>query len=506
MFRISNRMMYNNTLINAFRNNQGLLAAQEQISSGKRINRPSDDPVGIMEVLQYRTDIGRYNQYITVMGNAESFLNTADSTLGSVHDELKSVKELALQQAGGMSSAETRNTAAISIDNKIEQMIQYGNTRVGNRYIFAGQKTESPALNAQGGYAGSGKNMTAEIGQNYTIPISVRASEFLTADMNPAVSSANNGTLLASLNGGTGVPAGTFSVTDRAGNAVIVNTAAMTDVQDVIAAINGGGTNITASVSTDGTSITLTDATVNPTQALAVQDNATSQALGIAGTRHTSVFTGTDLDPALSGSTLVSDLYAGNGLTLSDISIVNGSASATVSFAGATTVTDILNAINTAGAAINVTAAIDTNTNRRLTITSGNPNTVAWARDPGAGTTAELLGIGGGRNVIPVLQKLSAALKANDTAGILGAVELLDSNMERTSSVRGDVGARVNQIVSNRKTVDLAVYDSTRQKSNVEDTDFIEAASELAMLQSAYQATLKSSAAIVQPTLMDFIQ
>ncbi|VAX16508.1 hypothetical protein MNBD_NITROSPINAE01-1451 [hydrothermal vent metagenome] len=84
-------------------------------------------------------------------------------------------------------------------------------------------------------------------------------------------------------------------------------------------------------------------------------------------------------------------------------------------------------------------------------------------------------------------------------------MSLLDTNMERVSSVRGLVGSRANQVLVTRDAVEQSKFDSTKLKSFIEDTDFVEAASELAMLQSAYQATLKSSAAIIQPSLLDFI-
>lgn len=510
MFRISNRMMYNNTLINAFRNNQALLKAQEELSSGKRINRPSDDPVGMMEVLSFRTDIGKSDQYLKVMDNASSFLDTADSVIGSVHDSLKRAKETALQQAGGLASPETRQLAAHEIDSMIEQMIQYGNHKVGNRYLFSGQRSEAPALDSNGAYTGSGKDLRAEIVEGLTIPISVKASDFLSGDMNPAVSSANNGTLLSSLNGGSGVPAGDFTIVDRSGaSATITVTAGMAaggDVEDVISAINAAGINVSASVSSDGTGLVLTDSTATPVRALSIVDggNGTAQALGIAGSRNTSVFTGDDIDPDISGSTLVSDLYAGDGMTLDDIVIVNGGASATVSFAGATTVQDVINNINAAGAAINVSVALDSS-GRKLSITSTNPNTIAFAKEAGTGDTAELLGIGGGRNAIPILKIFSAALKANDTGAILGAIDLLDSSMSNASSVRGAVGSRARQVETTRESVDQSKYDNTRLKSLVEDADFLKSASELAMLQTAYQSTLKSSASIIQPSLMDFI-
>lgn len=505
MFRVTNRMKYNDTLINAFRQNQGMLQDQEQLATGKRINKPSDDPTGMAEVLQYRTLIGKDDQYSRVMESANSFLNTSDSTIGGVHDMLTSIKSLALQQANGTASAGTRQTVAISVDNAINQLIQYGNTRVGSRYIFSGQSSSSVAIDQNGNYVGSSKNMQAEINVGQVIPISVRASDFLAADMSPSLSGS---TQLSSLNHGSGVPAGSFTITNRAGaSATITITPSMTTMDSVINAINSSPLNVKASVSSDGYSLTLTDNNATPTSALTITDggSGTAQALGISGSRNLSVFTGNDANPSVTGATKLSDLYNGAGLPLSPVTIVNGGSSATVTFNNATTVQDLLNSFNAAGGPLNISVGIDS-TGRRLTINSTNPNTVAYAKDASNGHTADMLGVGGGRNAIPILQMLSKSLKANDVGGILGAIDLLGSTMDNANSVRGVVGSRANQVTNTQTAVDQSKYDYTTLKSQVEDADFIKVSSDLAMLQTAYQATLKASSSIVQPSLMDFLR
>ncbi len=508
MLRISNRMMYNNTLVNAFRNNQGLLKTQEELASGKRINRPSDDPTGMMEVLGLRTSIGKSNQYLKVMNNAESVLNSADSTIGAVNDQLKTAKELALQQAGGLANAATRITAAVKIDNMIEQMIQYGNTRVGSKYIFSGQRSDQLAINSLGKYTGSGIDLRLEINEGLEIPISVKASDFLTTDMNARLSTTAGATPVSSLNGGAGVTTGNFTITNRDGATATITLSSGDDILDVINNINSAVTDVTASLSSDRMAITLTydDSTNQPTTALTVEDNAVSRSLGISGSWNNNTITGDDLDPAVTDTTLLADLYAGQGLALNDVTITHDSASATVTFFSETTVGAVRTTINAVATTIDADVQIDS-AGRMLTIdsTSATSGTVSFAYDAGSGNTAELLGIGGGRNIIPVLQKLSAALKRDDQNGILTSIGLLDSNMENSSSVRGQVGSRANQVLSTREAVDLSKYNSIRIKSLVEDADFLKSASELAMLQTAYQATLKSSAAIIQPSLLDFM-
>lgn len=505
MFRITNRMMYNDTLLNVFRQNQGMLSSQEQLATGKRINRPSDDPTGMAEVLQYRTTLGKAEQYTSVMNNASSFLNTSDSILGSVYNSVSSIKELALQQANGSASAATRQTVAVSVDNTISQLIQYGNTRIGTRYLFAGQEIDSPAVDQNGDYVGSARNLQSEINEGTVIPISVKASDFLASDMSPQLSGT---TEISSLNRGTGVPSGSFSITNRVGaSATVTITSAMTTLDSVINAINNSGIGVTASIGSDGYSLTLTDNNASPTNPLTITDGAagTASALGISGSRDNSVFSGNDVNPNITGSTRISDLFGGTGMSLTPIRIINSGASATVTFNNPTTVQDVLDTINAAGAPLNINVAIDS-TGRKLTLTSTDPNTIAYALDSTNGKSAELLGIGGGRNAIDVLQTLSKALKANEIGGILGAINLIDSVMDTVSSVRGVVGARANQVVNTQATVDNSKTYNTTLKSQIEDADYIQAASELAMLQTAYQATLKASSSIIQTSLMDFLR
>ena len=93
--RVTNKMMTNTVTGNLFKNVKQLLKTQNVLSSGKRINRPSDDPIGMSKVLDYRKTICAIDQYDRNIAHGESWLNLTDSTLNAVGDSLIRAKELA---------------------------------------------------------------------------------------------------------------------------------------------------------------------------------------------------------------------------------------------------------------------------------------------------------------------------------------------------------------------------------------------------------------------------
>ncbi len=505
MFRVTNRMLYNNTLVNAFRHNENILKAQEQLSSGKRVNRPSDDPIGIGEIVTHKTRINRNEAYSSIAIKAENLMNSSDGLIGTANELAVRAKELALGQVGNLASAQTRAITAREIDQLIEQAMTIGNTQIGSDYIFGGRRTDTAPIDTNSGlYQGDGSELTAEINQNATVNISVLASDFLTSDMNVQL---NSSTSVSLLNGGSGVAAGNFTITDRAGATGTVSVSAGDTIANVIAAINASAANVTASLSADNSGIRIQDntsvASVTGPMIIAESGSTTASDLGILGSRNVQYLHGSDLNADAASATLLSDLFGGVGFTPGDIIVNNAGTSATVSFAGATTLGDMITSINATG--IGATASINSAGNG-ISLTSASSATVAYAEDIGNGMTASLLGINGGSNLIGTLQKLSAALKANDTGAIGGLINVIDSNIDSIISARGDVGARVNRIVSSQAYLDRSTYDSQLMLNEVESADMAEVAVELSMLQTAYQATIASSASIVQPSLLDFLR
>ena len=110
----------------------------EQMSDGKRIHRPSDDPVRVIRSLQYRSAIVQNEQYVDSVKSAQSWMEMTDKAVGDLSDLVSQAKSLVVRAIEPNSSVGYA-AAAKQLDGIINQAIQVANTQVGDRYIFAGQ-------------------------------------------------------------------------------------------------------------------------------------------------------------------------------------------------------------------------------------------------------------------------------------------------------------------------------------------------------------------------------
>ncbi len=192
--RVTQNMMYNSTLQNIFKNQRRLLDLDQQVSTEKRINNPSDDPLGATKVLGYRETLAKLDQYPRNMDKAQSWLSSTDSVLQELMDNLQGAKTLALQQATGSMSAESRQAAVEEVEGLIQGLIQVGNTMVGDQYIFAGSLSHVKPFNDDGTYNGNNRDLSAEIGPNNYQVYNVPGSSFLVTDLNPNLASGSSTT------------------------------------------------------------------------------------------------------------------------------------------------------------------------------------------------------------------------------------------------------------------------------------------------------------------------
>jgi flagellar hook-associated protein 3 FlgL len=510
--RITNQIQQSNSLQNIFRITEDLFAANQRVATGKRINKPSDDPLGIQDTLSLRSSIAQIQQFGRNIDNNRLFLNTADTALDSVGLGITRARELAQGSLGATSSAQTRIMVAQEVQAILDQTIQEANTQVKGHYIFGGTELLNAPYQANGTglgavYSGNSDTLEVEVGATLTIPITRPGPEVFGTDMNPAL---NLNTELIDLNGGTGVALGSFNITDRAGNTDVVNIGGAVTVNDVIGLINGAATNITASINADQTGLQLTDSSGLILQSLTVTEagGTTAQDLGILSVNDGDIV-GSDLNPVLRTTTLISDLDGGNGLTLGQIDIVNGALSGTVDLSGAVTVQDVLDAINNfpllpLPPGLNVTASINSQGNA-LQVVSNVATTTAVVSEVAGGNTAFLLGIGGG-NVFTALDTLRQSLERNDTNGIAASFENLNGALDTVLQARSKYGALVRTMDTLEFGHGADEANETAQLSAVEDSDFVKDASDVAALQFALEATLNTSARVLQPSLLDFLR
>jgi flagellar hook-associated protein 3 FlgL len=503
--RVTNQAQQANALRNLFRITEQQFLTNQRIASGKRILSPSDDPLGLRDVLTLRTGISRSEQFNRNLTFNRLFVNSADAALDSVGTSLTRAQELAIGSLNSLNTTADRQAAAHELDQIIDSVFQAANTKVKGRFLFAGTSlTPEPFQRntaAPGAlYTGDTNQLNLEIAEGLNVPITRPGSEVFSVDLNPAVTAS---TPISALNGGAGLTLGSLSITDREGNNAVVNLAGATTVNDVLTAINGAGINVTASINSAGNGLLLTDTSATINQALTVTESGggtVAQELGILGQRDGNLV-GQDLNPVLTTATPISALNGGGGLTLGQVQITNGSLSGTVDLSGATTINDILTTLN--GAGLNLTASINAQGNG-LNVVSSDPTTTAVITEVPGGNTASILGIGG-NNVFVALDTLKQALERDDTEGIQASLDLLAASRDNLSDVRADYAAVARTLDQTEVLNSTEVVSQTEQLSEIEDADFVEEAANLAALETALQATLATTARVLQPTLLDFL-
>lgn len=175
--RVTNSMTVVNFMRNLSTNERSLDKYQSQLSTGHRINKPSDDPVGVINALRYSTNINESEEYINNIDTARDFLNTTDSSLGNVSEILQRANELLVRGITGTNSDTSQESIATEIRQLAEQIKVIANTTYGTKYIYGGTNvTEEPFTST--GWVGNDKQLTLEIGVGVTVAVNSNMGDF----------------------------------------------------------------------------------------------------------------------------------------------------------------------------------------------------------------------------------------------------------------------------------------------------------------------------------------
>ncbi|MDY6791213.1 MAG: flagellar hook-associated protein FlgL [Thermodesulfobacteriota bacterium] len=173
--RVTNKMMTDTVSANLFKQANRLLAAQEVVATEKIINRPSDDPIGMEKILDYRKAISSIEQYHRNLTQGKMWVEHSEVVLDEVNDMLRQAKEIAVVQSEGSSPRSDRAIAAEQVKTIYDQVMQLANTKLGDRYMFAGHETgavpftRDAAYNAT--YHGDAGEIRIIIGENTDLAV-----------------------------------------------------------------------------------------------------------------------------------------------------------------------------------------------------------------------------------------------------------------------------------------------------------------------------------------------
>ncbi|RTZ58168.1 MAG: hypothetical protein DSZ31_06290 [Gammaproteobacteria bacterium] len=146
-----------------------------EISSGKRTDLYSSEPEKVGELVSVKWNISKIQQYDDNIKFAKGILLTADDILGKVYDTLVTVKEKLIEAANAHSESEY-DTLAQTLKELRNRLLQYANTRVGDFYIFGGNKYTSQPYDSSGSYSG-GEDFSVKVAENDSVALFLEGSQ-----------------------------------------------------------------------------------------------------------------------------------------------------------------------------------------------------------------------------------------------------------------------------------------------------------------------------------------
>ncbi len=146
--RVTQSMLSNNMLRNLNTNYGKMSKLQDQLNSGSKITRPSDDPVIAVRGMDHRTQLAKNEQYSRNMNDVHSWLDTTDEALDQVGNALHRIQELVTQAANDTNTTEERASITVELKQLQLQIRDIANSKVGGDFIFSGTNTNSPLFPA----------------------------------------------------------------------------------------------------------------------------------------------------------------------------------------------------------------------------------------------------------------------------------------------------------------------------------------------------------------------
>jgi flagellar hook-associated protein 3 FlgL len=454
-----------------------LVRAQEQVASGKRILRPSDDPVGSSLSLSYKRQIAAAERYRTAVDGARVMLDTGSSLLQDAGGLLAEARSTLISAMNGTQSADDRRLLGNSIELIRDRMLEVANARTGNRYLFGGSATASAPFEASTSaglnsvrYAGSSESQQVLVGLDSKLDVTLPGDEIF-------ASKSRTGT---SFSGLTGVTGGT---TANQGVGYL-----HLDVRhDSTTALSlGGGLALAAGGANDtilGTHALVVDPTTN-TARLGAGEPVVLPAAGSPGSQSVRVVNE-------HGAEVHIDFSAWTGAA------VTGS----LSGAGSVSIDGT-----------NYTPLSLTETDLELIADGGQ--TVLHLDTTGMHRSGvELVHFAGTVNVFDVLQGIVSDLENSDqldSRDLRDRLDMwlgeLDRNHETVQIATGELGSlssRASSLATSFEDEQLAVKGLL---SSVEDVDFSQVALEMTRAEQTLQLAQATSSRLLQTSLLNFLR
>jgi len=181
MQRVTMGMMAQRSLVDLTGAYDRMSKTQEELSSGKRITNPSDDPYGAGHAVQLSSDIAGLNAYDRNINDGTAWTQASDSALMNMQNLVQRARELLVEAGNDTTGQAGRDATAAEIDQLVDAVKQEGNTQYAGQYVFGGTKTTTTPYTIGGPdtFNGNTGTISREIGPSTTIQVNSDVSSVL---------------------------------------------------------------------------------------------------------------------------------------------------------------------------------------------------------------------------------------------------------------------------------------------------------------------------------------
>ncbi|MGJ9457626.1 flagellar hook-associated protein FlgL [Oceanobacillus sp. CF4.6] len=180
--RVTQGMLSNNMLRNLMQSNTKMSSYMDQLNTGKKITRPSDDPVVAMKGMGYRTELVKVEQFQRNTNEMHNWMDNSDTALDKATSAMQRIRELAVQGSNGTYDDEELASISEEVKQLKEHLVDIANTNVNDKYIFNGTDTDiAPVntINADGGIEPgfTGGEVKIEVSSGTTLKANVSGAD-----------------------------------------------------------------------------------------------------------------------------------------------------------------------------------------------------------------------------------------------------------------------------------------------------------------------------------------
>jgi flagellar hook-associated protein 3 FlgL len=199
--RITNQMTSQMTLAGIESALDRVDTTQQELSSGKSINQPSDNPSGTALALQLNTDLSNLTGYSDNVTDGTGWATAQSSALTDVTNSVQRIRELTLEAANGSQTTADMQASAQEVNQLIDQIKQDANTQYNGQYVFSGSATSTAPYQSGSTdtYGGNTGQITRTIGPNTSLTVNSNLSGVLGSGQTVSGQPAGDGLLLNTL-------------------------------------------------------------------------------------------------------------------------------------------------------------------------------------------------------------------------------------------------------------------------------------------------------------------